>query len=248
MWYWDQLLNIPNMTPLLGTFSAGSVRAYRGGSSAVIYSGPTPEYWWRADSGLSTSAWNAYAGGLNFTLFNVTSADSATGVYFNGTNGYGTTSALASDISAKHIFVRTDSLDGTSDIRTILGNTRGVDEWYFTGQTNNWYIVEYDSGGTIVYASRNGLAGTKVTWTDLGNYLVPTYYADTDSAGTAMDVYFGTGFDSQFVWPSGFGMYAGRRSSGQYMQGYLKEIAIFTTNLTETQGKNFRSSMYSRWP
>jgi hypothetical protein len=207
---------------------------------------PTPEYWWRADSGLSTSAWNAYVGGLNFTLYNVTSASSSTGVYFNGTTGYGLTGNAGSNIDARHVFVRTDSLDGTAG-RTILGGSQhNIHEWYYTNVANDWYIVER-LFAALTYAASGGQAGTTATWTDLVNGTAPRYYKNSDTTYGSHTVYAGT-YNNRLRWESGYGLYVGRRHEGNYGQFYCKEIAIFTTSLSAADATLFRDSMMSRWP
>lgn len=208
---------------------------------------PSPEYWWRADSGLSTTTWVGYNGGLDFTLYNVSSADSVTGVYFNGSTSYGLSSGVATTIDAKHIFIRSDSIPGTSG-KAILGGTQnGIHEWYYTNVTNNWYIVEQLISG-LTYASQNGVLGNTVTWTDLVNYAAPRYFTDNNTTGVDMNVYAGT-YTNRFRWESARQIYLGRRDqSGANITGYIKEIAIFTTSLTDEQAKSFRSTMYTRWP
>lgn len=237
------------MSPLLGTFSAGSVRGFRG--NVRVSTGLEPEYWWRADSGLSTSTWTAYKGGLDFTFTNVTSADSTNGVYLNGTNGRGITGTISSTIDAKHIFIRGDSVDGSAG-RTILGGTQnGIHEWYYTNDIDDWYIVEMNTAGSLIYAASTGAVGTRITWTDLVNYTAPRYFLDTSTTGTDLAVYFGT-YPNRFRWEAAYAMWLGARGTagtpGSFFQGYIKEVAIFTTSLTDTQAKSFRSTMDTRWP
>lgn len=232
------------MTPLLGTFSAGSVRGYRGGGQVGPYSGPTPEYWWRADSGISTSGWTAYAGGLDFTFSGVTSANSSTGVFL--TSGkYGFTPTISSTIEAKHIFIRHDSWDGSG---TLLGGSfYSIHEFYFEG---GFYIVEGNNAGGFTYAATNGEAGSKLTWVDFINSGVPYFYHDSSPTVVgAFFVYNGT-YTNRFWWPDG-NILLGVRSqdiSAGAMNGYIKEVAIFTTPLTIAQGQAFQASVMSRWP
>lgn len=211
---------------------------------------PTPQYWWRADSGLTTSAWNASAGGLNFTLFNVTSANSTTGLFLDGSTSYGLTQNTSAIIDAKHIFVRTDSIPtAPTATQAILGGTQTtIHEWWFAPGTsqNNWFIVENLTAG-LSYGAQLGEIGSSITWTDLANYTAPRYFLNTNTTGTNMDVYTG-GFSNRLRWESGFGIYVGRRGENAFVSGYIKEIAIFTTALTDGAGKNFRASMAARWP
>lgn len=226
------------MTPLLGTFSAASVRGYRGSIQAVT--APDPEYWWRADSGLSTSGWTAYAGGLDFTFYNVTSANSTTGAYFNGTNSYGVTSNSLSNIDAKHIIVRTDSVA----LGTLLGGTQsGIHEFYFAS-----YIVQY--GTDANWGVDNAGLGTTTTWVDFTNYATPRTVYDTNNYSTnnTLNVYFGT-FPNYFRWLSGFGIYLGKRGNDDsYGQFYIKEIAIFTSAQSLEKIQAFRDAVNIRWP
>jgi hypothetical protein len=210
----------------------------------------TPEYWWKADSGLSNSAWNSVNGGLNFTLFNVTSATAATGLFLNGSSSYGLTQNISTNIEAKHIFVRTDSISTTPNTtHAILGGTQStIHEWSFNPSTleNNWFIVENLSTG-LTWAAELGQIGSSITWTDLTNYTAPRYFLNTDTTGTDMNVYVG-GFNNRLLWESGFGIYVGRRGEDAFVSGYIKEIAIFTTPLTDAAAKTFRAAMAARWP
>jgi hypothetical protein len=203
----------------------------------------TPEYWWRADSGLSTSGWNAYAGGLDFTFANVSSADGTNGVYFNGSSGYGLTGNSGSIINAKHIMVRGNSLS----YGCVLGGTHNnIHECLFT--TNGNYIVDCSAAG-YRYATTNVVAGSTLTWIDFITDSSPGYWQNTATAKTGNgSVYAGT-YTNAFSWPSGHGIYLGRRLEvPSYLGGYIKEVAIFTSAITVAQAKAFRDTMYTRWP
>lgn len=203
-----------------------------------------PDYWWRADYGLSTSGWTAYKGGLNFTFYNVSSANSTTGAYFNGSNSYGITSNT-SQIDAKFIVMRLNNVDGTAG-RTILGGTQNnIHEVYFTNITNNWYIVEAQTGGNI-WGSLNGTIGASDILLDFVTTSGPIEYLDGSNGGSIHTVYFGT-FPNRIRWQSGYQLYVGRRQQGNYGQFYLKELAIYT-NWTLTEAFAIRNEMRSRWP
>lgn len=241
------------MTPLLGTFSAGSVRGSRRMRAAPVPV-PTPEYWWRADSGISTSGWTAYAGGLNFNFVGVTSANSSTGVLL-APGKYGSTAnidVIALDpIEARHIFVRHDSWDGSG---TLLGGSfYGIHAFYF----QSFYIVEgvldpeTPGGVTLSYASQNGVPGTKLTWVDFINSAQPQFYHDSSpTVAGALSVYVGS-YTNRFQWPPSSNILLGVRQQGissDVMNGYIKEVAIFTTPLTIAQGQAFQANVMSRWP
>lgn len=214
---------------------------------------PTPEYWWRADSGLSTTSWTAYNGGVNFTLTNVSSANSTTGLYLNGTNSYGTSSSVSS-LQARHIFIRGNNLNFTGAGAFFGGSIYNIHEFYYYVSANaSKYIVESDLNGTgFTYAAQGGQSGTTATWIDMVNYSAPAYHLNSSATPSGnMTVYAGT-YTNRFWWPSG-NIYLGIRKGsltgdGGYLQGYIKEIAIFTTSLTEAQGATFLAAMNARWP
>jgi hypothetical protein len=232
------------MTPLLGTFSAASARGF-GRTVNPTVPVPTPEYWWKADSGISTSGWTAVAGGLDFTFSGVTSANSSTGVLL-GDNKYGYTPTVSSTIEAKHIFVRHDSYNSAGAL--LGGSFYNLHEFYFEGT----YIVEGDNAGGLTYAAQNGSPGNKLTWVDFINGAAPQFYHDSSPtlAGT-LTVYSGV-YTNRFWWPDGNILLGIRQASldgdGGYVGGYIKEIAIFTTSLTVDQGRAFQTNVMSRWP
>lgn len=132
-----------------------------------------PEYWWRADEGLTTSAWNGSNGNVHFELNNVTTANATDGVVFNGVSSFGISSVLAQDINAKHVFIRFDNLD-VNDRGTFLGGTQGnIHEIYFQpGGNDSWFIVENLSNGSL-YAAETFFgepAPSQVIWVDFTNY------------------------------------------------------------------------------
>lgn len=237
-------LNDAAVRTLLGVASGAiTVNNAYGKSNTPVYAGPTPEYWWRADSGLSTAAWTAYAGGLNFTFANVSSANGTNGVYFNGSSGYGLTGNAGSTIAAKHIMVRGDSLS----YGCILGGTQNnIHECLFT--TNGNYIVDCTAAG-YTYACTNVVAGSTLTWIDFITDSSPGYWQNTATTKTGNgSVYAGT-YTNAFTWPSGYGIYLGRRQEvPSYLGGYIKEVAIFTSAITVAQATAFRDTMYTRWP
>jgi hypothetical protein len=236
-----------NQSPITGNF-VRSVNVSSGG-----YSGPTPEYWWRADSGLTTSTWTAYAGGLDFTLTGVSSANSTTGVYFDGTStSFGLTANLASNIDAKHIFLRFDSLvKGASLVALTGGTVANIHEApaYFNSGGFFWYYIEYATPSTLSYANRGTVdLATTAIWADFANGGTNiTQYANADTIGYPHSAYVGT-FNNRMRWANGYGIYIGRRHQGNNARFYLKEFAIFTTALTTSQGLAFRDDMLSRWP
>jgi hypothetical protein len=130
------------------------------------------------------------------------------------------------------------------------GEQDNIHEWYYFDADAGFlgaFIVDMTTGIGSSYAAYGGDVGTEVTWNDFANYSAPRYFLDTNTSGTNMGVYSGT-FTNRFRWTSGYGIYLGRRHQGQYIQGYVKEVAIFTTALTDAQAKTFRSAMYARWP
>ncbi len=212
-----------------------------------------PNYWWRADSGLSTSGWTAYNGGIDFTFTNVSTADSTNGAVFDGSSGFGVTSNLASDITAKHIFLRVENFTaGVND--SMLGGTQNtVHEIGFTS-SGFWYIVDIRSAGTIRYATRTttNIAPSNLIWFDFTNASdVRVYLEDGASPTATLSTYAGT-FTNNFLWQSGYGIYLARRgevSGGNgFMRMDVKELAIFTTALTTDQAKEFRTDILTRYP
>ena len=219
-------------------------------SNGVAPPPPTPEYWWRADSGLSISAWTAYAGGVNLTLNSMTAYDSTNGAQFNGTTSYGqSTSVLGADIIAKHVLIRYDSL-GLSG--TVLSSTEyNISEIMFgNGSDAGYYVVESNAGGSSYsYASQAGVAGTKLQWVDFANNASgPDFYKNTSTVkdGT-YSVYAGV-YTQQWAWRNGYSIVVGKRGVGDFLSGYIKEIAIFTTAHAATSVAAFRDTMNSRWP
>lgn len=214
---------------------------------AAAPAAPTPEYWWRADSGLSTSGWTAYNGGLNFTFSGVSSANSSTGVLI-GPSAYGATSNVPSTISARHIFIRHNSLSVGSG--SLLGGSfYGIHEFLFAAS----YIVEGNGSGSYTYAAQSGGVGSQLTWVDLVNSTAPRLITDANNwnSGNNLSVYAGS-YTNRFWWPSGNILLGIRQNSlsgdGGYASGYIKEIAIFTTSLTAVQAQAFQSAILARWP
>ena len=214
---------------------------------------PIPEYWWRADSGLSTSGWVAYNGGIDFTFTNVSTADSFNGAVFNGVSGYGVTPNLTSDIIAKHVFLRVENfVAGTRD--SIMGGTQNnIHEIGFT-DLGYWFVVDIDDVGTLRYATRTltDIAPSNLIWFDFTNDSdVQVYVEDNASPIATMNTYAGA-FTNNFIWQSGYGIYLARRKEtsggGSYIRMDVKELAIFTTALTAEEAKEFRTEMLNRNP
>jgi hypothetical protein len=212
-----------------------------------------PEYWWRADLGLSTSGWTAVNGGINFTLYNVSSANSTTGILFNGTNGYGLTTNFPSNVDVKHVFIRVDSFvkPAGGSLVALTGNTtNNIHQFpaYFNLGGFFWYYIE-NIAGSLTYANRGTVdLATTAIWADFTNGGTSiVQYANADTTGYDHPSYLGT-FNNRIRMPSGNGVYIGRRHEGNYANFYLKELALFTTSLTVSQGLEFRDSMNARWP
>jgi len=213
----------------------------------------TPDYWWRADSGLTTSGWTAYNGGIDFTFTSVATASSATGAVFNGSSGFGVTSNLASDITAKHVFLRVENFTaGTQD--SMMGGTQNIihEMGYVDGAY--WYVVDVIPAGTIRYATRTttNIAPSNLIWFDFTNASdVRVYLEDGASPTATLSTYAGT-FTNNFIWQSGYGIYLARRGQVSGGNGFtrmdVKELAIFTTALTTEQAKEFRTDMLTRYP
>jgi hypothetical protein len=161
-------------------------RTYDSGYNIVS---PRPDYWWRADIGLTTSSWTAVSGSVNFTLNNVTTASSAIGLRMS--HSIGTSSVLPTDISAKHIFLRIDNITptrinyyGTPSLAggAILGMTSSRnaerDFAYFflinpNSNTNN-YNIRGQSGSYWNINITNYRTGSKLIYTDFEQYAKPT--------------------------------------------------------------------------
>lgn len=224
-----------------------------------------PQFWWRADSGLTTSAWTAVAGGLNFTFTNVTSADSVNGVLFNGTTSEGVTTNVVSTFDVKHLLIRFDTLSkATNVVRSFLGggetNTLTPVQYYNTptGGTAGarWWTTAVE-GGLITYSYYTTEDfGTSIVWVDFTNtsLLRPTWYSDNSETpyltGNFNQGSAGT-YTRYFRYASGFPIYIGRRlfaASPGYLSAYIKEVAMFTSDLSVGQVRQFRSEMLARWP
>lgn len=216
-----------------------------------FYSKRAPEYWWNASYGLSTSGWTAIKGGLNFTFYNVSSANGSTGAYFNGTNGYGLTGNAGSDIDAKHIMMRFDSFNRVNSAMGG-GSQHNIHEWnfYAPGGGFYWYHIERLTSG-LTYAARGTAdVGTSLIWLDFTNGGSSiNLYENSSTTAYAHSVYDGLGtFNNRFRFQSGYGIYVGRRHEGNYSQYYLKELAIFTSALSYSDANAFRNDMLTRWP
>ena len=248
-------LVLPNPTP---TYSSGTGVGRTINPTVTPTSSTTPteiqaDYWWRADSGLSTSGWTAYNGSVNFTFTNVTTADSTNGAVFNGTNGFGVTSNLASNITAKHVFLRVENFTaGTQD--SILGGTQDIIHEIGFRDAGYWYVVDKTGTGTLRYGIRTttNIAPSNLIWFDFTNASnVRVYLEDGASPTATLSTYAGT-FTNNFIWQSGYGIYLARRgqvSGGNgFMRMDVKELAIFTSSLSTEQAKEFRTEMLNRYP
>ena len=219
-----------------------------------------PDYWWRADIGLTTSSWTAYNGGYNFTLSNVTTSSAETGVVFNGSTGFGLTQNISSDIAATHVLMRIDNLPaapGTND--TILGGTQDIIAeigTYFNQGGFLWYIVDDPSDASALrYAGRTGVnissPSPAILWFNFESGSAPLVYTDNnDTIKATFSIYSGT-YNNRFTWTSGSGIYLARRRGGApvgYMSVTVKELAIFTSSKTYAEIDAFRDEMLARWP
>lgn len=218
-----------------------------------FYSKRAPQYWWSANYGMSTSGWTAITGGLDFTFYNVTSADSTNGVYFNGTSGYGATGNLSSNIDAKHIFMRFNTFTKPFPGNLVSlggGSQNNIHEFnaYFNSGGYYWYTIER-LNAALTYANRGtDDVGSTLIWLDFANggTNINMYIDGSDTAYTQA-AYTGT-FNNRFRWESGYNILIGRRQEGNYANYYLKELAIFTDSLTFSEGDAFRDDMNTRWP
>lgn len=227
-------------------------------TTTTTVAGLVPEYWWRADSGLTPSTWEASAGDLDLTLYNVTTASAETGVVFDGVfnGGYGETVELTSGIDAKHIFMYFTNLNTASFGKLLASDINGYSTAYGTygsGSNNYWFVWEAVEGGLLPYSTKTDLNLTlnNNVWIDFTTSAsAPIYYHDGANTGTLMvpnDPYGGT-FTNRFRFPSGSSIRVARGAQvNSEIPVNMKEIAIFTTPLTTEQGKEFRQGMISRW-
>jgi len=216
-----------------------------------------PDYWWRADSGLTTSAWSASNGGLNFTLSNVTTASSELGVVFNGTNGFGQTPLLTSNIAATHVLLRLDSIVSNTD-DAIMGGTQNNIHEIAHNASGFWNIVDARAGDSAA-SPRYGVRTTtnlispvpRALWFDFTSGSDVNVYTDASSSVKATMARFIGTYNNLFTWQSGYRMYLGRRqqvSGGSgYMRMRVKELAIFTSSLSYEEVDAFRTQMLARW-
>lgn len=232
---------------IISAQDVGSPRVTLGASSSTPT--PTPEYWWRADvAGLTTTSWPASAGGLNMTLSNVTSANSTTGILFNGTNGFGSTANLSANIDAKHTFLRIDFTKPVGLVGLYGGSQNNIHEQaYWNSAGFFWYWVE-NLNTAFTWAARTAVDNQSIaSWADFTNGTNPRHYEDNDVTFNTATTYSGT-YNNRLRWQSGFNILLGRRQEGNYSNMYVKEFAIFTTALTTAQGTAFRDDMLTRWP
>ena len=218
-----------------------------------FYGKRAPQYWWSANYGMSTSGWTAIRGGLDFTFYNVSTANSTNGVLFNGSNGYGATPNLSSNIDAKHVFMRFDSFSRPAGgtLKAMAGGSQAnIHEFnaFFNSGGFFWYTIEQLTSG-LTYASRGtNDVGTTLIWLDFANGGSNiNMYVDTSGTTYTQSAYVGT-FNNRLRWQSGYNIYVGRRHEGNYANFYLKELAIFTDSLTYSEGNAFRNDMNTRWP
>ena len=249
------------MTPQFSITSAGTFDVVMGseisGNPIIVtpIPVPPPDYWWRADSGLTTSGWTAYNGGLNFTFTNVTTASSAVGAVFNGTNGFGETPVLSSNIAATHVLIRLDSITSNTD-DALLGGTQNNIHEIAHNAAGYWNIVDATNASTR-YGARTTTniisPMPKVLWFDFknGTNAVNVYTDDNSSIKASMARYAGT-YNNLFTWLSGYSIYLGRRLQVYLGEGFMrvnvKELAIFTSSLSYAEVDLFRTQMLGRWP
>lgn len=176
-------INITQNPALGNFFIINQVPAFSGISSiqqggGEEYTGPLPEYWWKADSGLGTvfsNVWTPSAGGLDMIITEV-GPDPVLGAYFNGTTSFGETNgAIPSNVDAKHIFIRYDMLT-LSNNATFLGSSiNNIHEVYNNGIAAGggftWYHVSYETQATLTYATRKSTTtiAPVIAWSDFGN-------------------------------------------------------------------------------
>lgn len=211
------------------------------------------DYWWRADSGLSTSGWTAYNGGIDFTFTNVSTADSTNGAVFNGETGFGLTPNLVSNITAKHVFLRIENFVTNTRDSMLGGTQNNIHEIGFV-DSGFWFVVDITNTGTLRYAARTttNIAPSNLIWFDFTNASnVRVYLEDGVSPTATLSTYAGT-FTNNFIWQSGYGIYLARRKEVSGGQGFtrmdVKELAIFTSSLSTEQAKEFRTEMLNRYP
>lgn len=249
-------ISISNINTELGLGSTtnlslndGRARALAGRFSGQIsmnnfYGRIAPEYWWSANYGLSTGGWTAIRGGLNFSFSNVSSANSSTGAFFNGSNSFGITNTHP-ELNVLYAVMRLDSVDVNAG-RTLMGGTQnGIHELYFTNTFNNWYNVEAFSFGNS-YGTLGGTVGSDII-IDFVNQFGSRQYLNGSTGGTTHTVYFGS-YAYRFRWQSGFQMYLGRRGVGSFGAFFVKEIGLFTSNPGLGNIFAYRDQMRARWP
>lgn len=204
-----------------------------------------PDYWWCANYGLSTGGWTAIRGGLNFSFANVPIADGSNGAYFNGSNSFGITGGTGT-IDALYIAMRINNVDLNAQ-RTLMGGTQnGIHEVYFTNTFNNWFNVEAQTFGNV-YGTLGGTVGSRILLLDFVNQFGSRQYLDNSTGGSTHTVYFGS-YQYRIRWQPGYQIYLGRRGIGSYGAFYIKELAIFTSNIGLGNVWNFVSQMSARWP
>lgn len=259
--YFQGTMNKESVTPINEPKYNSSTPGGRTFGSEIVPSPKAPnteipaDYWWRADSGLTTSSWTASNGGLDFTFTNVTTASSAVGAVFNGTNGFGQTPVLTSNISATHVLVRLDSLIISTD-DALLGGTQNNIHEIAHNASGFWNIVDA-TNASVRYGARTTTniisPMPKVLWFDFetGTNAVNVYTDDNSSIKASMARYTGT-YNNLFTWLSGYSMYLGRRQqvsgAAGYMRVNVKELAIFTSSLSYAEVDAFRTEMLARWP
>ena len=231
-----------------------------------------PDYWWRADIGLTTSSWTASKGGYNFTLSNVTTSNAIVGAEFNGRDGFGLTQNLTSNIAATHVLMRIDalptntgslSINSLQERDTLLGSTQdnihelGAFVPSIPAGAFLWYVIDDPSpAAPLRYAARTGVKISSPTasalWFNFESGSAPLVYTDNnDTIKATFSIYSGT-YNNRFTWTSGSGIYLARRkevlSNLGHMRVNVKELAIFTSSRTYAEIDAFRDDMLARWP
>lgn len=263
--------------PVTASLTAVPERTYIGQENATVTS-PRPDYWWRADSGLTTNGWTAVSGSINFTFMNVTTANSTVGAYFS--QSWGSSSALPADVRAKHIFIRLDDVQPSTftvpgfgvqkKTGTILGATGSgaIVEYYIyedngVYQDNKFKIIN-TSGSYWPNYSEGYSSGSRLIYTDFSERSKPANprpfgYIDDWSPNYGLpwgsDTFI-VNYKHHLLWSSGSTMTIGRGPDiaveyilyNTYIHMYVKELAIFTSSLTVGEAHAFSQEMLARWP
>jgi hypothetical protein len=276
-------------------------------SSSFTGSG-RPDYWWRADIGLSGSTWAAVSGGMDLMLFNPSASSAVNGVTFGGahlTSSVTSSYAVTVDPSAKfnvmkRIFMRVDVEDYPAPSTASWHDYTFMGHSYFIENVDNFFTIRnyinitgYTSGfpsytpvgyalnviqnsnlinsGGLYYDYHRwrpefGLTAipTKSFWIDYTECLdsssintLVNYYNYTGSAQTLSFVSdYGSAGPAGFAWPACTHLFFGQAFGDVPINANytnpakvtFKEIAIFTSSISQQQALDFRDAMLARWP